>query len=132
MEVSTTYLKSSSSVVFLLRFVRNFSTQTFEVSSSRILMLSPMNGFHKKTIRELIAAKKSAEEQLNIIKGKLLSDMEEKDVRSWVTETMRITRKLPTTRSSFDLKAFKADNPNIDLSAYMKTSDVAGSLSIAI
>lgn len=45
---------------------------------------------------------------------------------------MRITRKLPTTRSSFDLKAFKADNPNIDLSAYMKTSDVAGSLSIAI
>lgn len=58
--------------------------------------------------------------------------MEEKDVRSWVTETMRITRKLPTTRNSFDLKAFKADNPNIDLSAYMKTSDVAGSLSIAI
>ena len=69
---------------------------------------------------------------MNIIKGKLLSDMEEKDVRSWVTETMRITRKLPTTRSSFDLKAFKADNANIDLSSYMKTSDVAGSLSIAI
>ena len=86
----------------------------------------------EETIRELIEAKKSAEEQLNIIKGKLLSDMEEKDVRSWVTETMRITRKLPTTRSSFDLKAFKADNPNIDLSAYMKTSDVTGSLSIAI
>lgn len=84
------------------------------------------------TIRELIETKKSAEEQLNIIKSKLLSDMEEKDVKSWVTETMRITRRLPATRSSFDLKAFKADNPDLDLSAYLKTSNVAGSLNIAV
>jgi hypothetical protein len=86
----------------------------------------------ENTIRELIETKKSAEEQLNIIKSKLLSDMEEKDVKSWVTETMRITRRPPTTRSSFDLKAFKADNPDLDLSAYLKTSNVAGSLNIAV
>ena len=29
-------------------FVKIFSTQTFEVSNSRILMLSPMSGDHKK------------------------------------------------------------------------------------
>lgn len=84
------------------------------------------------TIRQLIETKKTAEEQLNIIKGKLLTDMEEKDVKTWATETMRITRKFPTTRNSFDLKAFKADNPGLDLSAYIKTSTVAGSLNIAI
>ena len=84
------------------------------------------------TIRQLIKTKKTAEEQLNIIKGKLLTDMEEKDVKTWATETMRITRKFPTTRNSFDLKAFKADNPGLDLSAYIKTSTVAGSLNIAI
>lgn len=86
----------------------------------------------EETIRELIETKKSAEEQLDIIKSKLLSDMEEMDVKSWVTETMRITRRLPTTRSSFDLKAFKADNPDLDLSSYLKTSNVAGSLNIAV
>ena len=84
------------------------------------------------TIRQLIETKKTAEEQLNIIKGKLLTDMEEKDVKTWATETMRITRKFPTIRNSFDLKAFKVDNPGLDLSAYIKTSTVAGSLNIAI
>lgn len=84
------------------------------------------------TIRQLIETKKTAEEQLNIIKGKLLTDMEEKDVKTWATETMRITRKFPTIRNSFDLKAFRADNPGLDLSAYIKTSTVAGSLNIAI
>lgn len=58
--------------------------------------------------------------------------MEMMDVKSWFTDTMRLTRKLPGIRTSFDLQAFKKDHPEIDFDAYMKTSKVAGSLVIAI
>jgi hypothetical protein len=45
---------------------------------------------------------------------------------------MRITRKLPTQRESFDLGRYKADNPDLDLSDYMKVSNVSGSVLITI
>ncbi len=48
-------------------------------------------------IRNLIQAKTDAETRLNSIKARILSLMEANDVKSWATETMRITRKLPTT-----------------------------------
>ena len=83
-------------------------------------------------IRDLIQAKTDAETKLNSIKARILSQMEAQDIKSWATETMRITRKLPTTRSSFNLNAFKEANPNMDLSAFMRTSQVVGSLTIAI
>lgn len=83
-------------------------------------------------IRELIQTKQEAEEKLNRIKSKILKAMEEQDIRTWTTESMRITRRLPSTKSSFNLTAFKEANPNMDLSAFMRTSQVAGSLTIAI
>lgn len=83
-------------------------------------------------IRELMQTKQDAEEKLNRIKSQILKTMEEQDIRTWTTESMRITRKLPTTRSSFNLAAFKEANPDMDLSAFMRTSQVAGSLTIAI
>ena len=58
--------------------------------------------------------------------------MELLDVRSWFTDTMRLTRKLPGIRTSFDLQAFKKDHPDIDFESYMKTSKVAGALVISI
>ena len=45
---------------------------------------------------------------------------------------MRLTRKLPTIRSTFNLDLFKQDYPDLDYSKYMKQSNVAGSLTIAI
>ncbi len=83
-------------------------------------------------IRQLIQTKQEAEERLTTIKQEILSEMEAQGVKSWQTDTMRITRKLPTTRSSFNLTAYKKDNPELDLSSYMKTSEVAGSLLIAV
>ena len=61
-----------------------------------------------------------------------LFGMEAQDVKSWATETMRITRKLPTTRSSFSLADFKEAHSDIDIEPYMKTSQVAGSLTITL
>ena len=86
----------------------------------------------EETIRMLIETKKSAEEQLSAIKAKILKEMEAQDIKTWATPSMRITRKLSTTRSSFSVTDFKADNPDIDLSGYYRESTVAGSLLIAV
>jgi hypothetical protein len=84
-------------------------------------------------IRELIETKNAAEARLSEIKMYILSVMEAQDIKAWATDTgMRLTRKLPAQRSSFDFKAFKADHPEHDYSSYMRLSNVAGSLSITI
>ena len=83
-------------------------------------------------IRELIQTKNAIEEKLASIKAKILADMTAKNVRTWATETMRLTRKLPTVRSSFNLPLFKQEHPEFNYDDYMRTSEVAGSLSIAV
>ena len=83
-------------------------------------------------IRNLIQTKKEAEERLNELKANILSRMEAMKARTWSTENMKLTRKLPSTRSSFDLNRFKGDHPGLDYDAYMKTSTVGSSLLITI
>lgn len=83
--------------------------------------------------KELIAKKNEAEEELATIKAKILSSMEFLDVKTWVMDNVRVTRKQPTTRFPFDLKRFKEVHSEItDYDDYMKTSNVAGSLLVAI
>ena len=86
----------------------------------------------EEEIRHLIQTKKEVEERLNELKSEILSRMDETQVRSWNTETMKLTRKLPSTRYSFDLNRFKSDYPEFDYDAYMKTSAVGSSLLISI
>lgn len=83
-------------------------------------------------IRNLIQAKNDAETRLNSIKARILSLMEAQDIKTWATETMRITRKLPTQRSSFSLADFKEANPTINVEPFMRISQVSGSLQISI
>ncbi len=84
-------------------------------------------------IRELIATKQAAEEELNEIKATILTTMEKMDVKTWLTEGgMRLTRKLPSTRTSFDLTLFKKAHPEYNYEDYFKVSNVSGSLQIAI
>lgn len=83
-------------------------------------------------IRKLIQAKTDAETKLNSIKARILTLMEAQDIKSWCTDSMRITRKLPATRSSFSLSDFKEAHSDIDIEPFMKTSTVAGSLTITL
>lgn len=83
-------------------------------------------------IRQLIQTKDDVEEKLKILKSEILEDMESKGVKTWDTGTMRLTRKLPTTRLSFNATQFKADHPELDYSPYERTSNVSGSLLIAV
>ncbi len=83
-------------------------------------------------IRTLIQTKQEAEEQLTVIKAQILQDMEAQNVRTWATDSMKITRKLPTQRQTFNLTAYKQDNPDIDFTPYMKVSEISSSLLIAV
>ncbi len=83
-------------------------------------------------IRDLMLQKTLIEERLNKIKEKILNDMRAIDAKQWVTDTMKITRKLPFTRVSLDSKLLKSDFPEIDYSKYEKVSQVSDSLLITI
>lgn len=83
-------------------------------------------------IRELIQTKAEVEERLSQIKAKILEDMTTKNVKLWATDTMRLTRKLPSTRTAFNLAQFKQDHPDMNYDDYMKESQVSGSLLIAV
>ena len=83
-------------------------------------------------IRQLIQTKNKAEEELSRIKSEILQDMEAMGARTWETGTMRLTRKMPSVRISFNAAKFKEDHPNIDFTPYERTSNVSGSLLIAV
>lgn len=83
-------------------------------------------------IIDLIKQKSKVENELNEIKSWLLADMEEADQKTWATDTMRITRKLPSFRTAFDMKKLSADHPEIDYTKYESRSSVAGSITISI
>ena len=83
-------------------------------------------------IRELIQTKAEVEERLSQIKAKILEEMTTKNVKLWATDTMRLTRKLPSTRTAFNLTQFKQDYPDMNYDDYMKESQVSGSLLIAV
>ena len=83
-------------------------------------------------IRELIQTKVEVEERLSQIKAKILEEMTTKNVKLWATDTMRLTRKLPSTRTAFNLAQFKQDHPDMNYDDYMKESQVSGSLLIAV
>lgn len=83
-------------------------------------------------ILELILTKEAVDAELSQIKSSILTQMEEKQIRTWITQKMRITRKLPTTRTSLNLPLLKEEHPEIDYDYYMKSTTVSGSLSIAV
>lgn len=83
-------------------------------------------------IRELMETKSAVEERLATIKADILSKMESLDVRTWATQTMRLTRKLPSTRASFNAALFKQEHPDLDYAPYERLSQVASSLTITI
>lgn len=83
-------------------------------------------------IAELIKQKDDAEKELAEIKTQILTEMEEIEQKTWATDTMKITRNLPTLRSGFDVKKLRDDHPEIDFSKYETTTLVKGSVKISI
>lgn len=87
----------------------------------------------EQRIRELILTKDAIDEELNGIKSQILTEMESRNVKTWITDGgIKLTRKLPTTRTSLNLTSLKEAHPEIDFDSYMRKSQVSGSLTIAI
>lgn len=87
----------------------------------------------EQRIRELILTKDAIDEELNGIKSQILEEMESRNVKTWITDGgIKLTRKLPTTRTSLNLTLLKEAHPEIDFDSYMRESQVSGSLTIAI
>ena len=87
----------------------------------------------EKRIRELIMTKDAIDEELNGIKSQILTEMETRTVKTWITDGgIRLTRKLPTTRTSLNLTLLKEAHPEIDYDSYMRESQVSSSLTIAV
>ena len=80
----------------------------------------------------LLQTKAEIEEELSLIKAKVLLKMSALEQKTWATDKIRFTRKLPTTRTSFDVAKFRESNPDIDLTPYEKVSTVSESLQITI
>lgn len=87
----------------------------------------------EKRIRELMLTKEAVEEELNGIKSQILTEMESRNVKTWITDGgIRLTRKLPTTRTSLNLTLLKEEHPEIDYDNYMRESTVSSSLTITV
>ena len=87
----------------------------------------------EQRIRELILTKDAIDEELNGIKSQILTEMETRNVKTWITDGgIRLTRKLPATRTSLNLTLLKEAHPEIDYNQYMRESIVSSSLTIAV
>jgi putative phage-type endonuclease len=74
---------------------------------------------------------KQLESQYKEMKAKLYDLMEQYDVKKWETDTVIITRILPSTRESLDSTKLKKDHPEL-AEQYKKISKVAGSVRIKL
>ena len=82
-------------------------------------------------IQSLLTVKKQCEDKLAVIKGEVLEKMQHCGIKAWEGDIIRFTRKAESTRTSFDWKAYQKDNPDLDLSKYMKESIVSESLQLS-
>lgn len=83
-------------------------------------------------IRELMETKARVDDELGQLKSQILTEMETRNVNTWITDGgIRLTRKLPSTRTSFNLSLFKTEHPDM-VESYMNTTQVSSSLKITV
>lgn len=85
-----------------------------------------------KSITDIVVQKKKLEEQEKLMKKKLLQAMEQHGVKSFENTKVKFMYVAPTTRKTFDKKAFEKVHPEIDLGQFDKVSNVKASVRIAV
>ena len=83
-------------------------------------------------IRILLQEKASIEEQINDLKERMKNDMIRQGVNSWRTETMTVTLKKESQRTTFNATLFKKEHPDIDYGPYDKITTIAPSVVITL
>ena len=82
-------------------------------------------------VARLEIAVKAAQERQKELKQGLYDLMAEHDIKSWTGSKVKLTRVLPTTKTTLDSKALKAEMPDV-FKKYSKESTAAGSLRITL
>ena len=82
-------------------------------------------------VARLEIAVKAAQERQKELKQGLYELMEQNNIKSWTGSKVKLTRVLPTTKTSLDTKALKAEMPEV-FKKYSKDSTAAGSLRITV
>lgn len=82
-------------------------------------------------IQSLLTVKKTCEEKLNAIKSDVLEKMASVGVKAWEGDIIRFTRKAESVRQTFDWKSYQKDNPDLDLSKYIRESIMPESLQLS-
>lgn len=85
----------------------------------------------ERIIAEAEARKKEAEAKRDEIKAALMAQMEEKGVKTFETELIRLTYVAPSTRATIDTARLKKELPEV-AEQYTKTSETKASLRITI
>lgn len=82
-------------------------------------------------VARLELAVKAAQERQKELKQGLYDLMESHNIKSWTGSKVKLTRVLPTKKTTFDSKAFKEAHPNL-FKEFSKESVSAGSLRITV
>lgn len=82
----------------------------------------------KKVLEDQI---KALEEQEDQIKAEVIAEMKENAVKTYESDTIRVTYKSASTRSTFDSKKFAEAEPEV-YKNYLKTSETKESLTIKL
>lgn len=82
-------------------------------------------------IAEFERQMKSLKEQEDLLRQKILEEMEKKGILQIKTNNLIISYKAPTIRETFDSKKFKEEHPR-QYDKYIKTSEVKSSIQIKV
>jgi len=85
----------------------------------------------QRALVQIIKSQKMMEEQKKDIESRLLALMQEYNVKKWESDALVITRVLPSTRTTIDTKALKADHPEL-VKEYEKTTTTKESIKITL
>lgn len=85
----------------------------------------------QSSIRELLEYQAEIKEKVDLLKAKLLEEMDEASVTKWVGDIITFTRKADSSRETFDTKRFKAEHPDL-YREYTMITNTRGSVSITI
>lgn len=85
-----------------------------------------------KAITEITVQKKKLEEQEKLMREKLQEAMEQHGIKSFENADVKFVYVAPTTRKTFDKKAFEKAHPEINLADYDKVSNVKASVKITV
>ncbi len=104
--------------------------ETFDITTTYGDLPSKFAEVESEVARLEIELKVAQERQKELKKG-LYDLMEHNSIKSWTGSKIKLTRVLPTKKSTFDSKTFEKEHPDL-YKKYLKESTSAGSLRITI